>query len=200
MIGVDLAAWIQRRRLSPAPDRQAIFEPARGGWSCSPDRLKRAAAYLAGLPRAISGQRGHNQTFRAACVLIKGFDLAIDEARPLLQGCNQGCDPPWSERELEHKLRDADAREDGQPRGYLLRTNRQRPDAGAARVQAGGDDRGEPWGQAGLHQVSPRLLEGQEANPHRLARLFGTERFAFSGVIGLRYWREEFHAWDGSAY
>jgi putative DNA primase/helicase len=43
-------------------------------------------------------------------------------------------------------------------------------------------------------------VEGQEANPHRLAQLFLISEFAFPGGLGLRYWRDEFHAWDGAAY
>ena len=35
-------------------------------------------------PGPVAGERGHDRTFHAACVLIQGFDLAIDEARPLL--------------------------------------------------------------------------------------------------------------------
>ena len=42
--------------------------------------------------------------------------------------------------------------------------------------------------------------DGQEANPHRLAQMFLMSGFAFPGGIGLRYWRDEFHSWDGTAY
>ena len=48
---------------------------------------------------------------------------------------------------------------------------------------------------------SPLLSrEGQEANPHRLAGLFLKERLTFSEGIGLRFWRDVFYFWDGSAY
>ena len=63
------------------------------------------AAYLAKIPAAISGQRGHDRTFHAACVLVKGFGLTVDEARPFLAEWNERCVPPWSAAELEHKLR-----------------------------------------------------------------------------------------------
>ena len=38
------------------------------------------------------------------------------------------------------------------------------------------------------------------ANPHRLAGLFLKERLTFSEGIGLRFWRDVFYFWDGSAY
>ena len=53
------------------------------------------------------------------------------------------------------------------------------------------------------HSPSPQpghCPDGQEANPHRLAQSFLMSGFAFAGGIGLRYWRDEFHSWDGTAY
>jgi KaiC/GvpD/RAD55 family RecA-like ATPase len=79
--------------------------------------LERARKYLAKLPPAISGQSGHNATFHAACVLVLGFELPEADALGLLHEYNQRCEPPWSERELEHKVRQA-AKQPGQ-RGYL---------------------------------------------------------------------------------
>ena len=66
----------------------------------------RARAYLANLPPAISGQGGHNATFRAACWLVR-LGLSEVESMILLREFNQRCQPPWTEKELEHKLRDA---------------------------------------------------------------------------------------------
>jgi Bifunctional DNA primase/polymerase, N-terminal/Primase C terminal 1 (PriCT-1) len=69
--------------------------------------LRRASAYLAKIEPAVSGQRGHDCCFRAACVLAQRFRLSFDEAWPLLLAWNQHNLPPFSERELEHKLADA---------------------------------------------------------------------------------------------
>ena len=80
--------------------------------------LDRAARYLEKVPPAIAGEGGHNQAFRAACVLIHDFDLSVDEARPLFTGWCNSCQPPWSNAEIEHKLEQAD-RAAG-PRGKLL--------------------------------------------------------------------------------
>ncbi|HRQ87534.1 MAG TPA: hypothetical protein PLA50_01980 [Bacteroidia bacterium] len=82
--------------------------------------LERARRYVAAMPPAISGSGGHDATFAAACALIKGFGLSVSEARPLLAEYNGRCDSPWSERELEHKLQQADKTQDPQPRGYLV--------------------------------------------------------------------------------
>jgi len=81
---------------------------------------ERARAYLAHIPPAVSGQEGHNQTFIVACVLVQGFALTITEALPLLAEWNLTCVPPWTERELLHKLTDAERNQGNKPRGYLL--------------------------------------------------------------------------------
>lgn len=69
--------------------------------------VRRARAYLACIEGAISGRRGHDRTFRAACVLARKFGLSEAEAWPLLLEWNETCEPPWSERDLAHKLSDA---------------------------------------------------------------------------------------------
>ena len=69
--------------------------------------VARARAYLVHIDGAISGQHGHNHTMRVAGILIQKFGLTIDEALPLILEWNQRCEPPWSEKELLHKLQDA---------------------------------------------------------------------------------------------
>lgn len=100
-----------------APDRSA---PA----CTTPDHqnvLRRAAAYLGALPPAISGQGGHNITFTAATALVHGFCLSEAEALQLLQHqYNPKCQPPWSEKELLHKVREASCRPHERPAGWLL--------------------------------------------------------------------------------
>lgn len=94
----------QATKTEQAPSRGAVRE--------------RARAYLEKLPPAISGDHGHDRTFHAACTLVLGFALPVEEALPLLQHYSQRCQPPWKEEELLHKLRDADKKET--LRGYLL--------------------------------------------------------------------------------
>lgn len=89
--------------------------------------IDRARKYLAKLPPAISGSSGHNATFHAACVLVCGFDLNEGDSLALLREYNQACQPPWSERELQHKI--SQALKQGGQRGYLRYASPQKWDA-----------------------------------------------------------------------
>ena len=80
---------------------------------------ERARKYLLHLPESIDGQSGHDKAYRAACELLRGFSLSIEHAWPLLCEFNERCQPPWSERELQHKLEQAEQHAEGEP-GYLL--------------------------------------------------------------------------------
>jgi putative DNA primase/helicase len=69
---------------------------------------RRAIEYLKKCDPAISGQKGHDKTFGVACGVGPGFDLSQDDALRLITECyNPRCEPPWSEKELRHKVRDA---------------------------------------------------------------------------------------------
>lgn len=93
---------------------------------------ERARRYVAAMPPAVAGSQGHNATFAAACALVKGFNLSVDEAMPILEDFNQRCAPAWSARELEHKLRQADTTADPEPRGYLIGNGPAEREAGPA--------------------------------------------------------------------
>jgi hypothetical protein len=82
--------------------------------------IERARRYVAKCPPAISGQAGHDATFHVACVLVNGFALGEPEALALLREYNAGCQPPWSEPELVHKVASATSAQHKEPRGYLL--------------------------------------------------------------------------------
>ena len=69
--------------------------------------LERARRYIAKCPPAVSGQGGHNATFHVAACLVHGFALGEPDAFALLSEYNRGCMPPWSERELRHKVESA---------------------------------------------------------------------------------------------
>ncbi len=77
----------------------------------------RARKYLAKMDVSIQGQDGSKAAFRAACVLVLGFSLPAEDAMALLREWNANCQPPWSERELLHKVSDA-CKKTGD-RGYL---------------------------------------------------------------------------------
>jgi replicative DNA helicase len=80
------------------------------------DLLRRARNYLMKVPPAVSGEGGHNQTFKAACILMR-FGLTQEEALEVFREWNETCQPPWEEKELLHKLEDAERAEAN--RGYL---------------------------------------------------------------------------------
>jgi len=82
--------------------------------------LQRAAAWLTKVPPAVSGQNGHSTTYTAAVGLVHGFGLSEGDALSLLSDWNRSCQPPWSDRELIHKIRDAASKPHDKPAGHLL--------------------------------------------------------------------------------
>lgn len=94
-------------RLVPPPEPQA---PPRASASSHglDERRRRASAYLAALPGAISGAGGRVATFRAAVALVRGFALDPDEALAMMwEEFNPRCLPPWSLRDLRWKVQSA---------------------------------------------------------------------------------------------
>ncbi|CAN5459745.1 hypothetical protein BH20VER3_BH20VER3_00670 [soil metagenome] len=84
--------------------------------------IDRARKYVAKMPTAVSGQNGHGATYHVACVLVQGFGLSPSQAMPLLEEYNVRCEPPWSVRELQHKLDGAEtAFSHERGRGYLAK-------------------------------------------------------------------------------
>lgn len=93
-------------------------------------RENRARRYVEKMPPAISGNGGHGALWSVAVVVARGFMLPPNRAMAVLCDYNVRCQPPWSDKELAHKLRDAErAHLDW---GYLLRAKR----AGASGAQA----------------------------------------------------------------
>lgn len=84
------------------------------------DIVSRARRYVAQMPASISGSGGHHAAFAVAQVLVRGFDLDAATALAILaDDFNPRCQPPWSERELVHKVESAQ-RDSTLPAGYLL--------------------------------------------------------------------------------
>lgn len=95
-----------------------VFEKQQDNWRETP-ATERASKYLAKMDPSISGQKGHDKLFKAACVLVKGFGLDEESAMHLLENeFNPRCQPEWTEREIRHKVKDALSQPG--PTGYLL--------------------------------------------------------------------------------
>lgn len=121
---------------------------------------ERAAAYLAKLPPAVSGQGGHNATLRAACELAR-FGLGDAEAMAILSNWNRThCQPPWTDRELAHKWQSA--------RAKVGTASRLVPACPAVRVVWGVPPRSRPGAEASKLSAQPRLVaELQNQRPER---------------------------------
>lgn len=112
-------AWMDREvPIAELPEwlfKLATWEPAAPPAPAAPARApgvrmdvaSRARAYLARIAPAISGQGGHNQTLLAAQHMVRGFELDDGMAILLLLEWNRTCQPPWTERELQHKVSEA---------------------------------------------------------------------------------------------
>jgi len=81
---------------------------------------ERARRYIATMPEAISGQHGHDRMFSVACTLVRGFSLKMPNARVLLAEYNATLTDPFTDKEMEHKLKDAAKTQSARGNGYLL--------------------------------------------------------------------------------
>lgn len=81
-----------------------------GGSAASEKSIRDGAAYIAKI-KAVAGQGGHNETYRAACVL-RASGMSEGEALLCLQEWNRtNAEPAWSDRELLHKIQSAFGKE-----------------------------------------------------------------------------------------
>ena len=89
---------------------------------------ERVVAYIAKVPPAVSGKRGHDETFKLVQTLVNGFCLSGDEALHYLEKYfNPRCDPPWSRRDLVHKINEAISKPSSKPRGWMLEKGEWKP-------------------------------------------------------------------------
>jgi hypothetical protein len=112
---LDVDLWLAKpepaKAPPPRPPAPRMHDPSKVE--------RRAIAYLQRIDGATSGQGGHPQTWRAALALARGFDLSEEQTFSLLWSeFNHRCSPPWSEKELRHKAKQA--RNAKLTAGYLL--------------------------------------------------------------------------------
>lgn len=99
----DPTEWLARP--DPTLSGQPIAGPGIANLSV---RETRARAYLSKMPEAVSGQGGHNALWSATRKLVADFELDEDTAyRLLFTEYNPRCQPPWSEKDLRHKVKQA---------------------------------------------------------------------------------------------
>ncbi len=101
-------AWLEVlcHRTGERPQNSVL--PEDKDWPDLKLRIKRARAYLMTMDAAVAGTGGHDQAFTVAFTLIRGFVLPEDEAYDLMMSVyNPICQPPWSEKEIWHKITDA---------------------------------------------------------------------------------------------
>jgi hypothetical protein len=120
---LQLPAWMAdaiRKHLAP-PVSTTEPEPITGTGFAQPANLdERVKDYLHECDPAISGQGGHITTYRVACQVGNGFALSPNQLLEAMHYYNQKCEPPWSEKELKHKVDEALKAQHNKPRGYLL--------------------------------------------------------------------------------
>ncbi|PQO46718.1 DUF3987 domain-containing protein [Blastopirellula marina] len=116
-----LAAWADHY-FTPAA-KPVVALPMSTTTAPAVDVVDRARRYASAYPPAVSGQGGHDTTFRLACVLVNGFELGTEPARTILEEWNLSCQPPWTERELTHKIRQAEKEGAKGDRGYMLQND-----------------------------------------------------------------------------
>ena len=101
---VHRAAELERRHAVEvdASNARPVHVGERG-----PGVLRRAQAYIDRMEPAIAGSGGHDACWSVARKLVADFALDRAQAMALIIEYNARCKPPWSMRELEHKIEQA---------------------------------------------------------------------------------------------
>lgn len=109
--------------LAAPPSRRSPFTAPRVKDSYGQAEF-RASRYMERVEPAVQGSAGDLTTYKAACSLVRGFDLSDESAYQILAEWNQRCSPPWTEASLRSKI--ASARRSGSGEfGYLLNAVRE---------------------------------------------------------------------------
>ena len=166
------------------------------GASSRPGVEDRARKYLEMCEPAVSGQGGHDKTFKVACSVGPGFDLPPDVAFALMRNAyNPRCEPPWSESELRHKVDESYRKE--QKRGWLIEapvpkpSTRPTPETPALRIHQGVTDRpaddADPTASGarpGLRFANYRESENDAGEPVKVAIRVAELDASLRGLVG----------------
>lgn len=125
--------------------------------------IERARAYVRKAPEAIGGQGGHVATMKVARTLVSGFGLGHEDALCLIREYGERCIPPWSDNDLQHKVRSALTTPSPHPPGWMLHGSKTSILAGDSNHR---DCRPVPWNRASLERVA----EGLVVTPRWLAQ------------------------------
>ncbi len=71
------------------------------------DVIERGRRCLEAMDASIGGAGGAGQFFKAACALVRGLSLSVEEAMPLLLEYDARSSPRWGMRECRRALRNA---------------------------------------------------------------------------------------------
>lgn len=95
-------AWIP----APPAAEPPRWTASRSLFDADADALRRARRAMQNQRPSIQGQNGSTACFIAVCTLLNRYQLSPAQALEVLtQEFNPRCQPPWSPRELEHKVR-----------------------------------------------------------------------------------------------
>lgn len=99
-------AWKLALDVRALPEFNRAWRTATKATEAETRAIADGVAYISTIT-AISGQRGHDDTYRAACCL-RAAGMGEAEALLAMQEWNKAnAQPPWSDRELLHKIQDA---------------------------------------------------------------------------------------------
>lgn len=175
---LDPDEWLAK----PEPRQSATvvsFTERRGARQV--DVEERAIRYIAKMQPAIAGQGGHKATWDVAVMLAKGFGLSEDATfRILWTEYNPRCEPPWSEKELRHKARDAGRAR--LPDGFLLDTTLDWHPSNSVPMPPPSIDDDGPWEYPELDD-QPQSSSGADERIEREKPNSAVERY---GVVSLR--------------
>ena len=105
-----MPSWLQLLVLRlphvPTSPPRSLTKPAA-------DVIARVEKYLLHCEPAVQGSGGSSTCFRVAVKVARGFALDEDTALDVIERVyNPRCDPPWTRRELRHKVKQAIAKGD----------------------------------------------------------------------------------------